>query len=210
MPSSEPNIAAVLSAISARPIFGMCPSLPIRPARLATPIRVPELSNRSTKRKAKITLNRPMSSAPLMSSWRKVGASDGGVDITPPNWVMPRPMAAKVTARMPIITAPVTRRASRPTMMKKPSTARIGSGLLRSPRPTRVAGLSTTIMASFSAISARNRPMPAAMAERSARGMLLMIHSRMRKIEIRKNMHAERNTAPSATCQVCPMCSTTV
>ncbi|MNO79378.1 hypothetical protein D3C76_705440 [compost metagenome] len=52
--------------------------------------------------------------------------------------------------------------------------------------------------------------MPAAIAERSSRGMLLMIHSRMRKIEIRKNMHAERNTAPSATCQVWPMCRTTV
>ncbi|MNN66142.1 hypothetical protein D3C81_1816990 [compost metagenome] len=146
----------------------------------------------------------------MISSCRKVGASDGGADTTPPNWVMPRPMAAKVMARMPIITAPVMRRASRPTIRKKPRMARIGSGLVRSPRPTRVAGLATTMAASFSAISARNRPMPAAIAERSSRGMLLMIHSRMRKIEIRKNMHAERNTAPSATCQVWPMCRTTV
>ncbi|MNJ04011.1 hypothetical protein D3C73_1645810 [compost metagenome] len=60
------------------------------------------------------------------------------------------------------------------------------------------------------AMSARNRPMPAAMAERSGSGMLFTIHSRMRKIDSRKNITAERNTAPNATCQVCPMCRTTV
>ena len=203
-------MAAVLSAISARPIFGMWPSLPISPARLATPIRVPELSNRSTKRKAKITLTRPMSSAPLMSSWRKVGASDGGIETTPPNWVTPSRMAMAVTTRIPISTAPVTLRASRATIRMKPRVARIGAGLVRSPMPIRVAGLSTTMPAFCRAISARNRPIPAAIAERSGRGMLLMIHSRMRKIDSRKNMVAEMNTAPSATCQLWPMCSTTV
>ncbi|MCY1466580.1 hypothetical protein D9M71_849270 [compost metagenome] len=60
------------------------------------------------------------------------------------------------------------------------------------------------------AISARNRPIPAAIAERSGSGMLFTIHSRMRKIDSRKNITADRNTAPSATCQVWPMCSTTV
>ncbi|MCY1349099.1 hypothetical protein D9M69_352720 [compost metagenome] len=52
--------------------------------------------------------------------------------------------------------------------------------------------------------------MPAAMAERSSSGMLLMIHSRILKIDSRKNMQAERNTAPRATCQVWPICRTTV
>ncbi|MNU01110.1 hypothetical protein D3C72_2444190 [compost metagenome] len=60
------------------------------------------------------------------------------------------------------------------------------------------------------AISARNRPIPAAMAERSGNGMLLTIHSRMRKIDSRKNNTAEMNTAPRATCQVWPICRTTV
>ncbi|CAH0292518.1 hypothetical protein SRABI66_04307 [Stenotrophomonas lactitubi] len=203
-------MAAVLSAISARPIFGIWPSLPIRPARLATPIRVPELSNRSTNRKAKITLTRPMSSAPLISSCRKVGARDGGTEVTPMNGVKPRTMEATVTARMPISTAPRTARASSATISTKPRVARIGAGCFRSPRPTMVAGLLTTIPALCRAISARNRPMPAAIAERRGRGMALMIHSRMRKIDSRKNSTAEMNTAPSATCQVWPMCRTTV
>ncbi len=76
--------------------------------------------------------------------------------------------------------------------------------------PMMVAGLLTTMPALCRAISARNRPIPAAMAERRGRGMLLMIHSRMRKIDRMKNITAEMNTAPSATCQLWPMCSTTV
>ncbi|MDT4841587.1 hypothetical protein FQZ97_754470 [compost metagenome] len=73
-----------------------------------------------------------------------------------------------------------------------------------------VTGWAATMPAFCRAISARNRPMPAAIAERRASGMLLMIHSRMRKIDRMKNITAERNTAPSATCQLWPMCSTTV
>ncbi|MNN65201.1 hypothetical protein D3C81_1806830 [compost metagenome] len=157
-----------------------------------------------------MTLTRPTSSAPAMSNCRKVGASDGGMDTMPANGVTPIAIDAMVTARMPISTAPRTFNDSRPTIRKKPRVARIGAGCLRSPRPTRVAGLSTTIPALCSAISARNKPIPAAMAERSGSGMLFTIHSRIRKIDNRKNITADRNTAPSATCQVWPMCRTTV
>ena len=52
--------------------------------------------------------------------------------------------------------------------------------------------------------------MPAAIAERSAMGMLLMIHSRILKMLSRKNMKPEINTAPSATSQLYPMEPTTV
>ncbi|MCY1440365.1 hypothetical protein D9M71_566370 [compost metagenome] len=210
VPSREPAMAAVLSAIRARPIFGMWPSLRISPARFATPIRVPELSNRSTNRKAKITLIRPISRAPLISSCRKVGAREGGIDIMPPKAVTPSRIETTVTARMPISTAPRTFMDSRATIRKKPKVARIGAGCERSPRPTRVAWLSTTMPALCRAISARNRPIPAAIAERSGSGMLLTIHSRMRKIDSRKKHTAEMNTAPRATCQVWPMCRTTV
>ncbi|MCY1455205.1 hypothetical protein D9M71_723220 [compost metagenome] len=122
----------------------------------------------------------------------------------------PRAIEATVTARMPISTAPRTFMASSATIRKKPRVARIGAGFLRSPRPTRVAWLSTTMPALCRAISARNRPIPAAIAERSGNGMLLTIHSRMRKIDSRKKHTAEMNTAPNATCQVWPMCRTTV
>jgi hypothetical protein len=79
-----------------------------------------------------------------------------------------------------------------------------------SPRVTRVAGWSMTMPAFFRAMIARNRPIPAAMPARRARGMLLMIHSRILKIDSRKKITPERNTAPRATCQVWPMVSTTV
>ncbi len=75
-----------------------------------------------------MTLTRPTSSAPAMSSCRKVGASEGGMDTMPPKGVTPMAMAATVTARMPINTAPRTFNASRPTIRKKPSVARIGAG----------------------------------------------------------------------------------
>ena len=63
-----------------------------------------------------------------MSSCRKVGASEGGIDITPPNSVTPIAMEAMVTARMPINTAPRTFRASRATIRAKPSEARMTFG----------------------------------------------------------------------------------
>ncbi|MCY1541931.1 hypothetical protein D9M68_776480 [compost metagenome] len=52
--------------------------------------------------------------------------------------------------------------------------------------------------------------MPAAMPARRAMGMLLMIHSRILKSDKAKKITPERNTAPSATCQVWPMVRTTV
>ena len=55
----------------------------------------------------------------------------------------------------------------------------------------------------------RNRPTPADMANFRFFGIELMMYSRMRKIEIRKKMTPEQNTAASACCQVYFMVSTT-
>ena len=63
---------------------------------------------------------------------------------------------------------------------------------MRSPRPTRVAGLSTTMPAFFRAISARKKPMPAEMPKRRDMGMLLMIHSRIRNRLSRKKIRARQ------------------
>ena len=56
----------------------------------------------------------------------------------------------------------------------------------------------------------RNKPTPAEMANFRFFGMELMMYSRMRKIEIRKKMTPEQNTAASACCQVYFIVSTTV
>ena len=78
-----------------------------------------------------------------------------------------------------------------------------------SPRVIRVAGWSTTTPAFLSAMIARNRPMPAEIAILRPRGMALMIHSRTGRTLRMMNRMPERKTAPSATCQLWPMPSTT-
>ena len=67
---------------------------------------------------------------------------------------------------------------------------------------TSVTGCATTILASSSAMMPRNRPTPAEIASFRFFGMALMMYSRMRKIEIRKNSTPEQNTAASACCHV--------
>jgi hypothetical protein len=61
----------------------------------------------------------------------------------------------------------------------------------------------------FSAIRARNRPMPTAIALRSDCGMPRMMSSRKPVKVTTRNRQPEMKTAPSATCQVKPMPSTT-
>ena len=132
----------------------------------------------------------------------KVGARLGGADAKPSYSTMPSPMAAAVTAMIPIITAPVILRKDRAQISTKPPKNNRLSATFTSPRPTRVAGLSITMPAFFSAMSARKKPMPAEMPKRRDMGMLLMIHSRTLKILSRKKIKPEMKTAPKATCQL--------
>ena len=74
--------------------------------------------------------------------------------------------------------------------------------LVSLPWVTRVAGWATTMPAFLSAISARNRPMPAAIAILSDIGMALTIHSRIGSTLMMKKMTPEMKTQPSATCQL--------
>lgn len=68
-----------------------------------------------------MTLTSYISKAPRISSCRKVGAIDGGMETTPANGLIPTAMDRKVIARIPINTAPGTRRASSTTITMKPS-----------------------------------------------------------------------------------------
>ena len=151
----------------------------------------------------------PPVSADLMSSCRKVGAMEGGAENTPWNSLPAKKNEATVTTTIPIRMAPGTFRRSSTTMIRKPSEARMTSGLCRSPRVTKVAGDAATMPALLSAISARNRPMPTVIAMRMDCGMPLMISSRRPNSVTSRNRQPETKTAPSAACQVKPMCSTT-
>ena len=101
-----------------------------------------------------------------------------------------------------MITPPSTLRYSSATIRAKPSVAITTGQLVRSPCVTRVAGLPTTMPAFLSAISARNRPMPAAIAILSDLGIALTIHSRIGSTLMMKKMTPEMKTQPSATCQL--------
>ena len=98
--------------------------------------------------------------------------------------------------------APGTLRCSSATMTKKPSTASTGPGWCRSPSVTKVAGCAAIRPAFFRPMMARNRPMPAEMANLSERGMALTMASRSLNRLTRMNRQPEMNTAPSAICQV--------
>ena len=208
VPSAEPATMATLS--DSRALFrrAILPSTS-RPARLATPIRVPVASNSSTRKNTSTTFRKPIDSAPGTFSCRKVGAIDGGSDTRPPNLFPPKKKLRMVTTTMPIRIAPLTFRRSSVTISRKPNTAISACGLCRSPAVTMVAGLATTRPALFSAISARNRPMPTVMAVRSECGMPLTIISRNPSTLTSTNRQPEMNTAPSADCHGTPIPSTT-
>ena len=108
-----------------------------------------------------------------------------------------------------MITPPMTRRYSSATMTAKPRTAITTGQLVILPWVTSVAGCATTMPAFFRAISARKRPMPAAIAILRDFGMALTIHSRIGSTLMTRKMMPEMKTQPSATCQLWPIPPTT-
>src|SRR5262249_33232418 len=105
-------------------------------------------------------------------------------------------------ARMPISVAPTMLRKLSATITTKPAKQRIAGHCLRSPSVTSVAGFATTIFASSSAMMPRNSPTPAEIANLRFFGIELMMYSRILKIEMRKKITPEQNTAPTACCQL--------
>ncbi|CSC09899.1 Uncharacterised protein [Vibrio cholerae] len=68
------------------------------------------MSNRSTNKNANTTEIMPISKTAEKSSCMKVGAILGGVDIMPPHCTSPNTRPRAVTAKIAIITAPLTPR----------------------------------------------------------------------------------------------------
>ena len=77
VPSTAPTVVATASAISAPLILGSFPSLSSMPALVDTPINVPSVSKRSTKRNANITTTNSSENTFLKSSFPNTGARLG-------------------------------------------------------------------------------------------------------------------------------------
>ena len=67
-----------------------------------------------------------------------------------------------------------------------------------------VASLAVTMPAFFKAISARKKPIPAAIPNFKLRGMELISQALKGEREIKMNKIPEINTAPRAVCHGCP------
>ncbi len=208
---AAPAIVARESAVRARPARGSLLSFN-SPAWLLTPTRVPAVSKRSTNKKAKITVNKPISRAPAISIFKKVGAMLGGAEKIPFGAATaPEMTPTRAVTTIPIKTAPLTRRIMSSTVTTKPNRVRrisfcIKSGL----RATKVASDPMMICAFFRPIKAINKPIPAETACFMPAGITLMIVSRMRVAVKSRKITPEMKTAPSAVCHGTPMPCTTV
>ena len=151
-----------------------------------------------------MTLMRPPERAPVMSRANRVGAIAGGRETNPWKVLPAKTKLRAVTVRMLASSAARTFRTERTATIRNPITASTASGLCRSPRVTKVAGLAAIRPAFLSAIIARKRPIPTVMAMRMERGMPAMMSARRPvRVTIRKH-RPEMNTAPKAACQEKP------
>ena len=205
MPANAPTTVAPESESRARRNRGNLPSSPRRLARVATPIRVPAVSNISTINIDKIGVTMESCRAPTISSCRNTGAIEGGIDTKPLNSVSPKVQPRKVANSMPMSTAPVIFLADSATMTTKPRIQTSGSKLDKSPNATSVAGSVTTMPAFFNAMKPRNKPIPAAIPNFRLRGIALTSHSRTGNRLSATKIIPDTNTAPRAVCHAWPI-----
>ena len=208
VPSAAPATMAVESANRARFRRGSLPSSS-RPARWETPTSVPVESNKSTRKKTKITLTMLRVKRPLKSICMKVGAMLGISPTTPLNSLKPSRVEMAVIVRMVRIIAPLTRKCPKATTIAKPASTKSAAGWWMSPSFTKVASLATMMPEPLSAISDRNSPIPAAIDIFKPIGSAFTSISRTLKKLNKIKMMPETNTAPKATCQGTPMPLTT-
>ena len=168
-------------------------------ALVATPNKVPAVSNKFTKRNDITTLSIARSKAPSISIFIKVGAILGGIETNPPNSISPRKIENAVTRITPIRIAPGVFLTEREQIIRKPNAASKVSGFVKSPRLRNVALFETINPPFFKPIKPINKPTPAPIAIRRLRGMLSSIHLLNLVTLIIKNKTPAKNTAPRAT-----------
>ena len=178
------------------------PSLSIIPAFMETPTTVPMVSNISMKRKVNTTTSISQLSTWSQANWQKIGLIPGTSRLNSPNFVTPIGMPMMVVMTMPMSRAPLTLSASSPPVMKKAMIASTAVGSERSPRPTRVAGLSTMMPQFLRPMKAMKRPMPALIAFFISEGIAFTMSSRtlvsVRSMKISPSMRM----AVRANCQL--------
>ena len=141
---------------------------------MATEVNVPAVSKKSTNKKANAVPIKPAVANNEKSS-EKACAGEGTAPTTPDMSATPNIQASILTASIPMIIAPGICRLSRIAIMANPKPANNTGNDETSPKPTSVAGLSTTIPAFLNPIMAKNKPMPAPMPSFIERGMEVII-----------------------------------
>ena len=170
--------------------------------RFETPISVPTVSKKSTKKKVNTTTQNSGLAISEKSILQNIGESDGGMETTPSGiFVIPRGIPTIVITIIPIRIPPVTLRASSTTMRMRPaSESRAGRLARRGVRPRSTASLLTMIVALCRPIKVMKSPMPAEMPIFSDLGIELTTSSRTFVSVSTMNITPSMKTAASATC----------
>ena len=160
------------------------------------------VSNMSMKRKVSTQMAISTVSTLCHSNFQKMGSMEGGVEMMPLKWVMPKGMPTTVVTRMPMSSAPVTPLTSRADVSRMPPMASKTAGSWRLPSVRNVASEEATMPALLWPMKAMKRPMPGLMARRSTRGMASTIFWRMPVRVSSTKMIPSMRTAVRANCQV--------
>ena len=230
VPKIAPVVVARASAIRAPLILGSLPSLSNILAFVDTPIRVPNVSNKSTNKNAKITTTKSRILIPLkltsVNTLPKVSLSgEKSNDINELGIVENIPRSAFGTykpvssaiipntqvARIPKRIAPLTLRTNKTTVIITPTRAKIAP--IDSERKftwnlrnvSIVSGLPTVIFALINPINAINKPIPPLTANLRLAGIALNIASRTFVNESAIKIRPSTNTANKATCHGIPI-----
>lgn len=209
VPQAAPTQVPTASAIIALPARGSFPFF-IKPPSSLTPARVPTVSKISIKRKTNIMDKSPKLSAPIISIFMKVGSIEGGVDIRPVYFMIPKVIPNMAAINIPQRIAPLIFLIKRMLVIINPRRARIVAGLNMSPKVTKVEGCFIIRPASIRPTKAINNPMPQAIACLKDSGMASISFSRsLVRVNIIK-ITPSIKTQPSAVCQEIPMVRHTV
>ena len=208
VPNIDPIHVAIESANNAFEPFSIEPSFLRSPTFEPTATNVPAVSKKSINKKVNIT--RIISGLNIFPKFLiaapKVGAIDGGIDITDVG-ISISPVIIPTIAVNPIpkkiaILEPLTINIE---IAITPNIESKTVGSVKSPRPTKVAELATTIPAFFNPIKAMNNPIPALTANFKLVGIALIIISLKPVADIIKNIIPEANTPDNAISHLIPI-----
>ena len=200
VPRRAPTTVPIASDKRARPTPGRFPSLSIKSAFVATPVKVPTVSNKSTNKNVNITENMSKVNKSPQWSLKATGASDGGSEkIIPPGKLLtPKISARTVPVTIPYKRAPLTFFAVRSAITIS-DTINTTDGLdAISPRAIKVASLATITPADVSPTRVIKSPIPTETAFFSDIGIDVNIASRILKKLITIKIRPSKNTAVSA------------